>query len=369
MAPVLVFNLSIHSLLQVRKVSKYLTLCLLTITSFSAYSATLTGNYKYNSWTSPGPSNAFHDASGATFVEANSKNSNPTPSKRCTSGSLPINYYPVKIRNYPGQTLSKALILGEVPQNSIWGPTYCNSAAIIVDNGANNAVIDGVRLNNTWDAIRTAFRGANNFTIRNVWHTNGRDDCIENDAYNSGTIEDSLFENCFIAMSMREGSSGGANSSAKTVYFKNSLFHMNEHKHSKKDGSQQSTVVGTAIKGHNNSPAVDLDNVVFAWDGRAIWHDDSNITMYFGKNASKLRSCNNVKFLWMWNDNPPAVFNNLNSCIEVQSGQQAIDTWQAERCAWINNHPSNVTRRMPGDPESCTSRRPLPPEQLDIQPS
>ena len=41
------------------------------------------------------------------------------------------------------------------------------------------------------------------WTIRNVWMMYGRDDCIENDGFWNGTVDDSFFDGCFNFMSMR----------------------------------------------------------------------------------------------------------------------------------------------------------------------
>ena len=50
-------------------------------------------------------------------------------------------------------------------------------------------ILDGIRIHNVWDGIRP--RGnAGAFHIKNVWVSDARDDCLENDYGQSGVVED-----------------------------------------------------------------------------------------------------------------------------------------------------------------------------------
>jgi hypothetical protein len=66
-------------------------------------------------------------------------------------------------------------------------------------------LVDGMRLDNNHDGIRLR-ENVQNFTIRNVYMTNIHDDCVENDFYFSGVVENSLLDGCYVAFSAREGS-------------------------------------------------------------------------------------------------------------------------------------------------------------------
>jgi hypothetical protein len=73
-----------------------------------------------------------------------------------------------------------------------------NNAGIRFEN--HGFTVEGLRIDNVTDGIRT-LGGA--FTVRGVWLSYVRDDCIENDRMRGGTIEDSLFDGCYVAVSER----------------------------------------------------------------------------------------------------------------------------------------------------------------------
>jgi hypothetical protein len=72
--------------------------------------------------------NTYIDASNARWKLQNSKNDNPTGRENCNRGDNTIQKYSVNLTPQPGAIWSGGLIEGEVPQESEWKPTYCNSA-------------------------------------------------------------------------------------------------------------------------------------------------------------------------------------------------------------------------------------------------
>ena len=168
------------------------------------------------------------DATAATWIVANSRNENPVEGRGADTGDLPINRYPVQIRDADGLTFLGGNINGEVPLGSDWTYTYrddypdgesANSAALRIDD-SRDATIEGWRISRPWDAIRIT-GDSDDFTISDVWVSQSRDDAIENDDVLSGTIRDSLFENVFSGISL--GDSNAPDGSDNVVTLDNVL--------------------------------------------------------------------------------------------------------------------------------------------------
>jgi hypothetical protein len=185
----------------------------------------LTGEYGYEQQSirdlQPG---ATIDARNASFTVANSRNSDPSAMMGCDAGTLPVNRYPVVIRNCPGVRFVGGRFNGHVPLTSDWQDTYCNSAALLVRDGTTNATIEGVRARRCWDGIRFAER-ADGFRLKGCWLSEIRDDAVENDYLLSGTIEDCLFDGCFSGISM-DPASNERDGTQETVRIDGSLIHM-----------------------------------------------------------------------------------------------------------------------------------------------
>ncbi|TIT62186.1 MAG: hypothetical protein E5W63_09505, partial [Mesorhizobium sp.] len=71
------------------------------------------------------------NARNASFTVANSRNRDPNAAMGCDEGPLPVNRYPVVIRNCPGVRFVGGRFDGQVPLTSDWRDTYCNSAALL----------------------------------------------------------------------------------------------------------------------------------------------------------------------------------------------------------------------------------------------
>lgn len=69
-------------------------------------------------------------------------------------------------------------------------------------------IVDGIRIDNIEDGIGTIGGDPAGITIRNVYLTYIRDDCIENDAIVALRVQDSLLDGCFNGVSERPGRNG-----------------------------------------------------------------------------------------------------------------------------------------------------------------
>ena len=143
---------------------------------------TLNGNFGYERYqyseSADGEQEAL-DARQADFIVAISRNANPTYESDCEQGSHPINRYPLNVYYSDMTAVVGGIVIAEVPQDSDWEPTYCNSAAVHFKY-APTGLADGIRITGAWDAFRMA-ADSPGLTIKNSWLSDVRDDALEND--------------------------------------------------------------------------------------------------------------------------------------------------------------------------------------------
>jgi len=82
-----------------------------------------------------------------------------------------------------------------------------NGGALSFGTRSGVGVVDGLRADNVFDGISAKGDPPAQLVVRNIWFTNIRDDCIENDTHpKSLTVRDSLLDGCFVGISERPGS-------------------------------------------------------------------------------------------------------------------------------------------------------------------
>ena len=267
---------------------------------------------------------------------------------------IPLNRYPI-LMGGANTVLLKPLIDGQVPQQFNFQLSYYNSAAILIDSAAANSKIYGARINQSWDAIRVK---GDQFIISDVYSTNTRDDCIENDSYRSGKILDSLFDACSVGLSIRNPNTDINTEETELIIMDRVLMRMTAHKTSSSifDIVNSSKVGGLhAFKAKGTSPSIAVHNSTFAYDANKLLGANQLSTMLGTADnpSSKLNACSNNKILWFNSDEPPSEFDNLPTCFDVISGIEARNSWEAERCDWINRHPKTNVRRFDNELDEC----------------
>ncbi|MFW8596398.1 hypothetical protein [Cribrihabitans neustonicus] len=111
------------------------------------------------------------------------------------------NRYPFLIDgSIPGTQVAGGRIEGEVPLDLDWADIYVNSAAVMARD-APGIELHGWTIRQAWDGIRIA-GASENFLITRAAVYQARDDAIENDHGNPGTISNSLFDGVFSGLSM-----------------------------------------------------------------------------------------------------------------------------------------------------------------------
>jgi Ca2+-binding RTX toxin-like protein len=314
----------------------------------------LSGNYAYTPYSASNlASYTTINASLATWIVANSRNSNPDYDTPWSEGSGQLNTYPFKITGAgTGLVLVGGTIWGEVPQASDWQYTYNNSAGLRIE-AAPNMTIDEWRIDNAWDAVRIA-TGTSNWLIDDSHFSDVRDDAVENDYLLSGTIRDSLFDGVYSGISL--ASSSDRDGSANTVtlegaFIRHESFLVNgEWTHGSTFKANESdptatpniriinSVIAIEDPDHNSQGRLEL-----AWDNVI----ESRGNVFLNLSDEPLSSDYPL---------PPAGFT-------ILQGQVARDYWEAVKAAWYNNHdgtPVAEITPLPPLPGAITAPAPAP---------
>lgn len=108
---------------------------------------------------------------------------------------------PVSIRDAANVRAFGGTILGQLSQTEDWAELYKagNSTATYAKD-APNVRFDHWRIDRPWDGMRVS-HNCDGFLIADCWISNGRDDGIENDKLNRGTVKDCLLDGVFAGIS------------------------------------------------------------------------------------------------------------------------------------------------------------------------
>lgn len=219
-------------------------------------------------------------------------------------------------------------IIGDQPTSLTWGQVKAGHGATFSVN-ALEPVIEGVRIHNLEDAFVPL--KSRNFTFRGNWVTYNRDDCIENDGYAAGLVEDNLFDGCFallsavnytIPLSRRPVAVGGGPNSAVT--FRNNLIRM---------GAELTGGSNPVWKVYDDmAPKIKLRNNIFYFSGGEKSKD---------VDQSRIIECSNNTIVWGGSGNFPGKY--PSNCFKVTKDKSVWDNAVAK---WKADHPD--VARIPG---------------------
>ena len=289
---------------------------------------TLTGNYGTTPYKVSGlASGTVIDAETASWIQSNSG-----------SGS---NDYPFQIYSSPGAVLDGGTINGQINQTSEWRTVYNdgNSAAVRTEDTP-NVVIRDWHISNTWDAIRVSWNSPN-FLIEDVWVENARDDAVENDRLQTGTIRDSLFDGVFGGISIDPSSASPVDGSGQTVTLDGVLMRMKSYLYEGEMTHSAMIKTDSATDGEV-TPNLVFKNNVFAIEDV---HHHSYRSMFDAWDHT-IQSSNN--FLLNLSDEPlPSDYPMPPEGWTVLQGQAARDYWAQAKANWIDNHDGNTGTTLP----------------------
>lgn len=283
--------------------------------------------------------NSAVDLRASVFNVLVSRNTRPRSGYDCDRGNDPVNRYPFAIEDVKSIRIQGGLFKGNIPLKSDWQYTYCNSTGIRLEN-VQNALVSAPRMDRLWDAIRLDNR-SQGFQISNAWLTNTRDDCVENDHLMSGRITNSLFDGCFVGISLAPPNS--APNRRATVELDGVLLRLEAYDY-------KGTVRhGLPFKLRGKPPKLTIRNSVFAAEYANVIGMEYVETVW-----SSVESCSNNVFLWLGDGKPPKFYGLLPDCFQVMYGPGARTVWERVRENWINCN--GRMDRLTSDPTPLQSR-------------
>ena len=251
------------------------------------------------------------------------------------------------------------LIEGSNPTAAGWEEIYAqsNGAAFAFggDEPLNRFVLDGIRIHNVWDGIRPRAH-AQDFVVRDVWLSDARDDCIENDHFSTGVIDDSLLDGCHMAISARNPRDP-ASYGTRVLTVENSLIRLKPFPKPRE----------AMLRRH--SWARDPGHAMFfKWSSNSMkvrLHDNVFMLEQLPNNQRQaidpppMISCRNNVLVWLGPGDPGPV----PDCFEVVRDRSV---WDRAKAAWIKRHPEVM--RLPHDPPSRRAPEVAGAVQAEISP-
>jgi hypothetical protein len=256
------------------------------------------------------------------------------------------NPYAINIGRGENGCWTGGTVLGTSDLNASWGELYRfkepddpsagrQNSASIVWTAAPNMTVDGIRIHNTWDSIRPGSNSPN-FTVKNVWISRNRDDCVENDSANPGLITDSLIDGCYVLYS--------ATGATSTVTIKNTLARLQPMPGAHCEYGCLQPGTKQWLKGEPVN--LKIHNNVFLQEKKAnVPTRVGGIPRLKADGAliDKIVDCSNNIMVWTRSGEYPYPLD--KRCFTVTKDKAV---WDRAKRNWINCHPK--VRRVSGDP-------------------
>src|SRR5437016_5246868 len=244
---------------------------------------------------------------------------------------------PVRVGGGDGICWSGGEVLGQFPPSTSWS-TMHDKYGMIPGSGssANGIQIQNVTIFSYGDGISFDVQSDAGWSIRNVHIKYSRDDCIENDFLNAGTIDSTFLDGCYDGVSAQEYS-GSPNGTNNIITMSNSLV-----RRQSVDG-----VCGGAIPNHNAfwkwstiGPSLALYNNVFRTDGPS--REGNGAQMWMAPPPGKLADCRNNVMVWLgsgsYPETLPTTFNG-QPCFTIMTGAAGLQYWNNAVAQWQALHP------------------------------
>ena len=226
-------------------------------------------------------------------------------------------------------------VVGQSPPSTSWSTMHDRYGMVARDAGFFQ--VEGVTLFDYGDGVNMDGQGTTEWSIRHVHVKYSRDDCVQNDFMNSGTIDSSFFDGCYDGMSSREYTSV-LNGSANLVVIRNSLWRLQamDQPYSGPMPNHNAFWKWSAI-----GPKLALYNNVFRADEGS--EAGNGTDMFMAPRPGKLADCENNVMVWLgpgpFPETLPTTFKG-KPCFTLMTGAAALDYWNSAVAEWRANHPN-----------------------------
>jgi hypothetical protein len=166
-----------------------------------------------------------------------------------------------------------------------------NHGGVLLD-GPANSTIEGVRIHNVADGVRMQ-GGADGFTIRRVWMSYIRDDCVDDHHLYGGVIVDSLLDGCYVGLSARPNSTQDGR--GKTIRIIDSVMRLQAYPDPHSSESRNPGH-GALFKWHNSDPS---RSPALALHGNVVLIDQDSDAGIGVPASATIESCADNVMVWL----------------------------------------------------------------------
>ena len=282
------------------------------------------------------------DGRGATILQQTT----PAP----PSGK--VNDYPLDVRADGIDTcISGVTVVTTNDPTNGWRKDYEYNHTGLYFEGA-NVVMENSRIHGTHDGFRPGrpttlneVGVAPSFIIRRNWVTYNRDDCVENDDFRGGLIEDNLFDGCYTFLSSRDSNK----QQGTTVTLRNNIIRIQQMIDPYGHDDEGILGSGPLFKYQSDSPDLVLENNIILFEdlpttqyGWSSWIANAPGSMGFRLAQGQLAGCSGNTIVWLGEGPFLGDVPDDPACVTITTDRSIYDD---ARLAWIQGHPN--TRRVP----------------------
>ena len=226
-------------------------------------------------------------------------------------------------------------VLGQSPPSTPWTTMHDRYGMVARDAGFFQ--LEDVAFFDYGDGVNMDALGTAQWSIRHVHVKYSRDDCVQNDFLNSGTIDSSFFDGCYDGMSGKEYTSV-RDGSSNLVVIRHSLWRLQamDQPYSGPPPNHNAFWKWTVI-----GPKLALYNNVFRADEGS--EAGNGADMFMAPPPGKLADCENNVMVWLGSEpfpeTLPTTFNG-KPCFTLMTGAAGLNYWDSAVAEWRANHPN-----------------------------
>ena len=226
----------------------------------------------------------------------------------------------------PGICFHGGQIIGQLPPSTPYKKMHDTYGMVV--HGASFKLED-LQVFDYGDGVSMDANGDATWSVRDVHFKYMRDDCVENDFVNSGSIENSLFDGCYEGFSARPYTKPTQDGSSNLVVVRNSLFRLQDM-----DQGYLRPGHGGFFKWHPTAPMISLYNNVYRADSPNIEND------VLVPPPAKLKDCVNNVMIWLGPGPFPERLPTRPGCFQLLTGAAGRQYWDSAVAQWKAQHPS-----------------------------
>lgn len=267
---------------------------------------------------------------------------------------------PVRLEGGSGVCWSGGALVGRLPPSTSWSRMHDTYGMV-----ARGAMfrLQNLRVFNYGDGVTLDAADAAGWSIQGAYFTYMRDDCVENDFLNSGTIEDSFFDGCYSGFSSRPFT-GTEDGRFNVVVVRNTLFRL------------QAMDRGFLRPGHEGfwkwgptSPLISLYHNVFLASAAG---GEADVLL---PRPDRLKDCEDNVMIWLSDAPFPERLPARPGCFTLLTGDAGRQYWNAAVARWNAAHPEMlrdvgapiVALWAPSDSATLSGTVPLTATAVDDQ--